>query len=190
MNKVLIFSAPSGSGKTTIVHHLLKIFPQLEFSISATNRAPRGEEKNGVDYYFLSTEEFQKKIAQNEFLEWENVYAEKYYGTPKSEAERIWAKNHVMVCDIDVKGGVNIKKIVGEQALAIFIQPPSVEVLRERLTTRSTDSPEAIECRVQKAQEELSYASQFDVIIMNDNLENALREAEQIVRAFINSVQI
>ena len=186
MNKVLIFSAPSGSGKTTIVHHLLKIFPQLEFSISATNRAPRGEEKNGVDYYFLSTEEFQKKIAQNEFLEWENVYAEKYYGTPKSEAERIWEKNHVMVCDIDVKGGVNIKKIVGEQALAIFIQPPSVEVLRERLTTRSTDSPEAIECRVQKAQEELSYASQFDVIIMNDNLENALREAEQIVRAFIN----
>jgi len=186
MNKVLIFSAPSGSGKTTIVHHLLKIFPQLEFSISATNRAPRGEEKNGVDYYFLSTEEFQKKIAQNEFLEWENVYAEKYYGTPKSEVERIWKKNHVMVCDIDVKGGVNIKKIVGEQALAIFIQPPSVEVLRERLTTRSTDSPEAIECRVQKAQEELSYASQFDVIIMNDNLENALREAEQIVREFIN----
>jgi guanylate kinase len=185
MGKALIFSAPSGSGKTTIVRHLLTVFPTLAFSISATSRPPRGEEQEGVDYYFMTPGAFQQKIAQHDFLEWEEVYAGNYYGTTRSEAERIWEKGHVMVCDIDVKGGLRLKEKLGADALSVFIQPPSAEALRERLQKRSTDSPAAIACRLEKAAEELSYAGQFDKIIVNDVLETACREAEAIVRAFI-----
>jgi guanylate kinase len=181
----LIFSAPSGSGKTTIVRQLLEKFPILEFSISATSRALRGNERDGVDYYFISSGQFREKIAREEFMEWEEVYAGNYYGTPRSEAERIWKKGHVLVCDIDVKGGMNIKKALGGNALSIFIQPPSIEVLRQRLYLRSTDSPEAIERRIQKAEEELGYAPQFDKIIVNDTLAKALQEAENAVRDFL-----
>ncbi|MDR2801674.1 MAG: guanylate kinase [Prevotellaceae bacterium] len=184
---VLILSAPSGAGKTTIVRHLLEKFPVLEFSISATSRAPRGNEKDGVDYYFMTPEAFRKKIARNEFLEWEEVYAGNYYGTPESEAVRVWEKGRVLVCDVDVKGGLRIKKILGNQALAVFVQPPSMEVLRERLQNRSTDSPEAVERRLQKAAEELSYAPQFDKIIVNDHLDEALKTAEKWVSEFLQT---
>ncbi|MDR1406084.1 MAG: guanylate kinase [Prevotellaceae bacterium] len=182
---VLIFSAPSGAGKTTIVHHLLEKFPELAFSISATSRAPRGNEKDGVDYYFMTPETFREKIARHEFLEWEEVYAGNYYGTTKREAGRIWEKGQVLVCDVDVKGGLNIKKALGSRALAIFVQPPSMDALRERLQNRSTDSPASIERRLQKAEEELSHAPQFDKIIINDNLEAALKEAEKLINEFL-----
>ncbi|MDR0581971.1 MAG: guanylate kinase [Prevotellaceae bacterium] len=183
--KVLIFSAPSGAGKTTIVHHLLGKFPALEFSISATSRAPRGNEKDGMDYYFMTPEAFREKIARNEFLEWEEVYAGNYYGTTKSEAERVWGKGRVLLCDVDVKGGLNIKRTLGNRALAVFVQPPSVDVLRERLQNRNTDTPEAIERRLRKAKEELSCAPQFDKIIINDHLEKTLKEAETLVAEFL-----
>jgi guanylate kinase len=182
---VLVFSAPSGAGKTTIVHHLLEKFPALEFSISATSRAPRGNEKDGIDYYFMTPEVFREKISRNEFLEWEEVYAGNYYGTTKSEAGRVWEKGKVLLCDVDVKGGLNIKQTLGNRALAVFVEPPSMDVLRERLQNRNTDSPEAIKRRLQKAKEELSYAPQFDKIIVNDNLEKALKEAETLVAEFL-----
>ena len=174
-NKVIIFSAPSGAGKSTIVKHLLGKYPFLEFSISATSRLPRGEEKDGVDYYFFTKEEFKQKIEKDEFVEYEEVYAGSYYGTLKSEVERIWAKGHIILFDIDVKGGINIKRLYGSHALAVFIRPPSVETLKERLVLRGTDSPQAIERRVAKAEEELEYAGMFDRIIVNDSLECALR---------------
>lgn len=182
--KVIIFSAPSGAGKSTIVGHLLKKFPFLEFSVSATSRKPRGEEVNGKHYYFFSTEQFEAKIKNGEFVEYEEVYAGSYYGTLKSEVERIWDKGNIIIFDIDVKGGVNLKKLYGSNALAIFIQPPSVEELRNRLVGRGTDSSEAIEKRVAKAEEELGYAPKFDRIIINDNLEAALKEAEEIIDCF------
>ncbi len=182
--KVIIFSAPSGAGKSTIVGHLLKKFPFLEFSVSATSRKPRGEEVNGKHYYFFSTEQFEAKIKNGEFVEYEEVYAGSYYGTLKSEVERIWDKGNIIIFDIDVKGGVNLKKLYGSNALAIFIQPPSVEELRNRLVGRGTDSAEAIEKRVAKAEEELGYAPKFDRIIINDNLEAALKEAEEIIDCF------
>lgn len=185
MGKVIIFSAPSGAGKTTIVRHLLEKFPQLEFSISATSRAPRGSEQNGIDYHFLTADVFKQKIAANEFVEWEEVYADNYYGTLKSEVQRIWAKGNVILFDVDVKGGLNIKRIYGSDALAVFVMPPSVEVLRQRLQTRSTDSPEAIERRVRKAEEEITYASGFDVVVLNDNLSDALQKAEKVIGNFI-----
>ncbi|MDR3132825.1 MAG: guanylate kinase [Prevotellaceae bacterium] len=183
--RALIFSAPSGAGKTTIVRSLLEKFPALEFSISATSRAPRGNEKDGVDYYFMTPEAFREKIVRNEFLEWEEVYAGNYYGTTKSEAGRVWEKGRVLVCDVDVKGGLNIKKALGNRALAVFVQPPSMESLRERLQNRSTDAPEAIERRLQKAAAELSHAPHFDKIIVNDHLEKALTEAEKLVTEFL-----
>lgn len=185
-NKVIIFSAPSGAGKSTIVKHLLGKYPFLEFSISATSRPPRGEEKNGVDYYFFTKEEFEQKIRKGEFVEYEEVYAGSYYGTLQSEVERIWAKGHIILFDIDVKGGMNIKRLYGRHALAVFIQPPSVEALKERLVKRGTDSPQAIERRVAKAEEELGYAGSFDRVIVNDSLECALREAEAVVETFYN----
>lgn len=185
-NKVIIFSAPSGAGKSTIVKHLLGKYPFLEFSISATSRPPRGEEKNGVDYYFFTKEEFEQKIRKGEFVEYEEVYAGSYYGTLQSEVERIWAKEHIILFDIDVKGGINIKRLYGRHALAVFIQPPSVEALKERLVKRGTDSPQAIERRVAKAEEELEYAKNFDRVIVNDSLECALREAEAVVETFYN----
>jgi guanylate kinase len=181
----LIFSAPSGSGKTTIARHLLEKFPALAFSISATSRAPRGNEKDGVDYYFIPPALFREKIARGEFLEWEEVYAGNFYGTLKSEAGRVWEKGQALVCDVDVKGGLNIKKALGNQALAVFVQPPSMEVLRERLQNRGTESPEAMARRLQKAAEELAFAPQFDKIIVNDNLDRAQEEAEKLVAEFL-----
>ena len=185
--KILIFSAPSGSGKSTIVNHLLQCGLGLEFSISATSRAPRGTEKNGVEYYFLTTEEFRKRIDNDQFVEYEEVYSGCYYGTLRSEISRIWGKGNHIVFDVDVKGGVNLKKLFGDSALSIFIQPPSVEELRNRLVKRATDSPEKIEQRVAKAVEELTYAPQFDAVIVNDDLQTALSEAEKIVREFVKA---
>ena len=185
MGKVIIFSAPSGSGKSTIVNYLLSRGLGLEFSISATCRSPRGEERHGKEYYFFSTDEFRQKIDKDDFLEWEQVYPGGYYGTLKSELERIWAKGHTVVFDVDVVGGVNIKKIFGERALSIFVQAPSVEVLRQRLESRGTDSAEKIEERVAKAEYEMTFADKFDIVVVNDKLESALEQAEKAVRDFL-----
>jgi guanylate kinase len=184
-NKVIIFSAPSGSGKSTIVNHLLSKYPFLEFSISATSRAPRGEEKHGKEYFFFTTEEFERLISQEAFVEYEEVYKGSYYGTLKSEIERIWAKGHTILFDIDVKGGVNLKKIFGDAAMAVFVKPPCVEELRKRLIGRGTDTPEAIEKRVAKAAEELTYEKYFDVILVNDRLDESLAEAERLIDSFV-----
>ena len=185
MGKVIIFSAPSGSGKSTIVNYLLAKDLGLEFSVSATCRAPRGEEKHGKEYYFFPTDEFKKRIEAKDFLEWEEVYPGCFYGTLKSELERIWKAGHAVVFDVDVVGGVNIKKIFGDQALSVFIKAPSVEVLRQRLIGRGTDSMEKIEQRVAKAEYEMTFADKFDVVIVNDNLDTALVEAEEAVRDFL-----
>ena len=185
-NKVIIFSAPSGAGKSTIVNHLLGLYPELEFSISATSRAPRGNEQHGIEYYFFTADEFRQMIAEEKFVEYEEVYAGSFYGTLKSEVERIWAKGHAIVFDIDVQGGVNLKRIFGEQALSIFIQAPSVEVLRERLVGRGTDTAEAIEKRVAKAASEMEFAAgKFDHVLVNDDLAAAFAEAEQIIDEFL-----
>ena len=184
-NKVVIFSAPSGSGKSTIVGHILSLHPEMEFSVSAASRAPRGTEQHGVEYYFYSADEFRAMIAEDRFVEYEEVYPGSFYGTLKSEVERIWAKGHVIIFDVDVKGGVNLKKYFGDQALAVFIQAPSVEELRKRLIFRGTDSPEAIERRVAKAAEEMTYAPQFDRILINDDLQTAFLQAEQMVEDFL-----
>ena len=183
-NKVMVFSAPSGAGKTTIVTHLLKAFNKLEFSVSATSRAPRGQEVDGKDYYFLSVKEFKKRIKNNEFVEYEEVYPGSFYGTLKSEVERIWAKGNVIMFDVDVKGGVNIKKIFGEKAFTVFIMPPSLEVMEKRLRARGTDSEEAIKTRVAKAAEEMTYAAKFDAVLVNDVLEESFEKAERLVKLF------
>lgn len=183
--KVLIFSAPSGAGKTTVVNHLLAQFPQLGFSISATSRPPREHEKHGKEYHFLTVEEFQKRVANKEFIEYEEVYPGLFYGTLKSDIDRIWSEGRVALFDIDVKGGINLKQIFGESALAIFIMPPSVETLRQRLEKRASDSAQIIETRVAKATLEIEDAKYFDKIIINDNLEVCLKEAEEIVAKFI-----
>ena len=185
-NKVIIFSAPSGAGKSTIVNHLLKIHPELEFSISATSRAPRGQEQHGVEYYFFTADEFRQMISEDKFVEYDEVYAGSFYGTLRSEVERIWAKGNVIIFDIDVQGGVNLKRIFGEQAFSIFIQAPSVEILRERLINRQTDTPEAIEKRVAKAASEMEFAAgKFDHVLVNDDLETAFAEAERVVGDFL-----
>lgn len=184
-NKVIIFCAPSGSGKSTIVKHLLQKFPFLEFSISATSRKPRGEEEHGRHYYFMSQEEFENHIRNNDFVEYEEVYSGYYYGTLKSEVERIWAKGHVIVFDIDVKGGINIKRLYDKNALSVFVQPPSIEELRKRLIGRGTDSTADIERRVAKAEEELSYRDRFDTVLINDDLETAFHDAEELVIKFL-----
>ena len=183
--KLIIFSAPSGAGKSTIVNHLLKEGFDIEFSISATSRAPRGAEKNGVEYYFLSPDEFRQKIANDEFVEFEEVYKDCYYGTLRSEIERIGKKGKNIVFDVDVVGGLNIKKQYGDRALLIFIAPPSIEVLRERLTGRGTDAPDMIKLRIEKAEYELSFAPHFDVTIVNDDLDVAKKEAENILKEFL-----
>lgn len=184
--KVVIFSAPSGAGKSTIVNHLLKKYPELEFSISATSRAPRGNEQDGKEYYFFSADRFRQMIAEDRFVEHEEVYPGSFYGTLKSEVERIWAKGHVIVFDIDVKGGVNVKRIFGGKALSIFIQAPSIEVLRQRLINRGTDTAEAIEKRVAKAASEMEFAAgKFDYVLVNDDLDAALAEADKVVGQFI-----
>ena len=185
-NKVIIFAAPSGAGKSTIVNHLLNLHPELEFSISATSRAPRGQEKHGIEYYFFTSDEFRTMIAEDKFVEYEEVYSGSYYGTLRSEVERIWAKGHVIIFDIDVQGGVNLKRIFGEQAFSVFIQAPSVEVLRERLVNRNTDTPEAIEKRVAKAASEMEFAAgKFDYTLINDDLQTAFAGAEKVVGEFL-----
>lgn len=184
--KIIIFSAPSGAGKTTIVRHLMeKREFRLEFSVSATSRKPRKNETNGKDYYFLSVEEFQDKITNNDFLEWEEVYENQYYGTLKSEVERIWSKGNNLLFDIDVQGGLNIKKIYNEKALAIFVAPPSLEELKKRILNRSTENEESLMKRLSKAEHEISFANRFDVILTNDDLQNTLKEAEDLVSKFI-----
>ena len=183
--KLIIFSAPSGSGKTTIVRELLKHYPQFEFSISATSRAPRGVEQNGVDYYFLTQEEFAEKVANDCFVEWEEVYAGTCYGTLKSEMERIWSKGNVIIFDVDVMGGINLKKIFGEAACSIFIMPPSIEELQKRLEGRGTDAPEVIAKRVAKAEFEISKAPEFDHKVVNDILETAVTETRAIIDNFL-----
>ena len=185
MNKVVIFSAPSGSGKTTLVKHCLEVFPSLEFSISATTREPRGSEVHGKDYYFFSSEEFRQKISEDAFVEYEEVYADKFYGTLKSEIERIWDSQKVVIFEVDVGGGLNLKKILGEKAMSIFIAPPSVDELEKRLINRDTDSEETIKMRVNKAQQELEYKNHFDKVLVNDDLDKAKHEIEKLVQNFI-----
>jgi guanylate kinase len=184
--KLIIFSAPSGAGKTTIVHHLLKKIPNLEFSISATTRPSRGDEKNGKDYYFISNEEFLHRIAKKQFVEFEEVYTGTFYGTLRTEIERIWQKGKTVIFDIDVEGGLHLKRKYDGQALAIFVQPPSLAVLKERLTARGTDSIEKLNERFIKAEKELDYAPQFDIILKNYDLQTACKEAEELVRNFIS----
>lgn len=183
--KLVIFSAPSGAGKTTIVQHLLKVFPDLEFSISACSRDIRRGETYGVDYYFLTVDEFREKIANNEFAEWEEVYKDNFYGTLKSEIERIWRNEKHIIFDMDVVGGLNLKKQFGDKALAVFVMPPSIDHLEKRLKSRETETPESIARRMAKAAQELKASDQFDVTIHNDNLEKALEEAENIVGDFL-----
>ena len=184
-DKVIIFSAPSGSGKSTIVNHILPLHPEMEFSVSATSRLPRGTEKDGVEYFFYTAEIFRLLIEADKFIEYEEVYKDRFYGTLKAEVNRIWAKGHVIIFDVDVKGGVSLKKYFGDKALSVFIQAPSVEVLRDRLVKRGTDSPEAIEERVAKATEEMTYAPKFDKVLINDDLQVAFAEIEKIVEDFL-----
>ncbi|PQV51783.1 guanylate kinase [Jejuia pallidilutea] len=186
--KLIVFSAPSGSGKTTIVRHLLGIEDlNLEFSISATSRDKRGTEVNGKDYYFMSAKDFKSKIKNDEFLEWEEVYRDNFYGTLKAEVERIWALGKNVIFDIDVSGGLRIKRKFPEETLAIFVKPPSIDELKIRLKKRKTESDDKINMRVAKASAELATAPLFDTIIVNDNLDKALLEAKNIVSKFINS---
>lgn len=183
--KLVIFSAPSGSGKSTIINYLLQQGLNLCFSISATSRAPRGTERDGVEYYFLSPDEFRRRIAAGDFLEYEEVYKDKFYGTLKSEVERILSRGDNVIFDVDVVGGCNIKAAYGDRALSVFIQPPSVEELRRRLVSRGTDAPDVIESRVAKAEYELSFASRFDRVIVNDDLERAEAEVLRTVQDFL-----
>ena len=183
--KLIIFSAPSGSGKSTIINYLLTQNLNLHFSISATSRAPRGTEQNGIEYYFLTPDEFRNRIAAGDFLEYEEVYTDKFYGTLKSEVERILANGDNVIFDVDVVGGCNIKKYYGERALSVFIQPPSIEELRKRLEGRGTDTQEVIESRVAKAEFELSFANKFDVVIINDDLDKAKSDALTIIQNFL-----
>jgi guanylate kinase len=185
--KLIIFSAPSGAGKTTIVRRMLNKNLDLEFSISATSRQKREEEKDGVDYYFMTTNDFREKIKNGEFVEWEEVYPNHYYGTLKSEVDRIRANGKNVVFDVDVIGGLNIKKVYWDEALAIFVMPPSIEELENRLIVRSSEDPAKIKLRISKAESELKYAPKFDKIIHNDDLDKAVEEAEKIILNFINA---
>jgi guanylate kinase len=186
-NKAVIFSGPSGSGKTTLVQYLLKRYPDiLTFSVSATTRTARGNEQNGKDYYFISETEFKNKVEKNEFLEWEEVYKGRFYGTLKSEAVRIWNNGKIILFDIDVEGGLNLKQQLGENALAVFVMPPSIKMLEERLRSRNTDSEESISRRIEKAEKELKTARLFDKFIINENLELALSDADRLFTDFLN----
>jgi guanylate kinase len=186
--KLVIISAPSGAGKTTMVNHLLNKGLGLEFSISATTRTPRGKEQNGKEYYFISAEEFREKIRKNEFTEWQEVYKDQFYGTLKSEIERIWADKKHVIFDVDVKGGINLKKIFGIQAISIFIMPPSINDLEKRLLSRATDDRSKIKVRVEKAIEEMKLADNFDHIVINDKLDRAQKEVYELVKSFLNKV--
>jgi len=183
--KAVIFCAPSGSGKTTIVKHLLSVDTRLSFSVSACTRRQRANEENGKDYYFLTVDDFKNKITAGEFLEYEEVYGGNFYGTLKSEVERIWAQNKTVIFDVDVEGGLNIKKYFEEKALAVFVKPPGIYEIEKRLRERSTETEEALKTRVNKAIHELSYENLFDKVLVNDNLDKALGEAEKLVNAFL-----
>lgn len=184
--KIIIFSAPSGSGKSTIINFLMQQNLNLAFSISATSRPPRGTEQHGVEYFFLTPEDFRQRIANGEFLEYEEVYKDRFYGTLKEQVEKQLEKGQNVVLDVDVKGGCNIKNYYGNRALSIFIQPPSIEALRQRLNGRGTDSPEVIEDRIARAEYELGFADKFDTVVVNDDLEKAQQEALQILKNFLN----
>lgn len=186
--KMIAFAAPSGAGKSTVVRHLLHKYKDLAFSVSATTRAPRPGEENGVQYYFLSPEDFREKIEKDEFVEWEEVYQDLFYGTLKSEVQRLWDAGKYIVFDIDVKGALNLKKQYGDRCLTVFIKPPSLEALLERLRNRQTESEESIETRRARFEEEMSYENTFDSVLVNDVLEHTLREAEQIVEIFIPEI--
>ncbi|MFY0654182.1 MAG: guanylate kinase [Cyclobacteriaceae bacterium] len=184
--KAIIFSAPSGSGKTTIVRHLLSVFDKLQFSISASTRDKRGrKEEHGKDYYFLSPQEFKEKIDKDEFIEWEEVYEGNFYGTLKSEINRIWQSGGHVIFDVDVKGGISLKKYFGDNAIAIFVKVANMETLKARLTDRNTESPESLSRRLYKAEFEMSFESQFDITLVNDQLDQSLKEAEALVKNFI-----
>ena len=183
--KLLLFCGPSGSGKTTIVRHLLQQHPHLQFSISATTRARRPNETDGIDYHFITVDDFKEKIERGEFIEWEEVYHNGFYGTLKAEIERIWKMNKVVVFDVDVEGGLNIKQQFGNRLLAVFVMPPSIEVLHQRLKARSTETNDSLSMRIRKADHELTYAYRFDKIIINDDLDAALAEAEQLMNEFL-----
>ena len=185
MSKIIIFSAPSGSGKSTIINYLMQQGLNLHFSVSATSRPPRGAEQNGVEYYFLTPEDFKQRIAQGEFLEYEEVYKDRFYGTLKSQVDAQLAKGENVVCDVDVLGGQNIKKHYGQRAVSIFIQPPSIEALRQRLEGRGTDSPEVINDRIARAEFELSFADKFDHAVVNDDLQQAQAEALALIQNFL-----
>ena len=185
MSKIIIFSAPSGSGKSTIINYLMQQGLNLHFSVSATSRPPRGAEQNGVEYYFLTPEDFKQRIAQGEILEYEEVYKDRFYGTLKSQVDAQLAKGENVVCDVDVLGGQNIKKHYGQRALSIFIQPPSIEALRQRLEGRGTDSPEVINDRIARAEFELSFADKFDYAVVNDDLQQAQAEALALIQNFL-----
>ncbi len=189
-NKLIIIAAPSGAGKTSVTKHLLKAFPaQLVFSISCATRPPRNHEKHAVDYYFISADEFKRRIETKEFAEWEMVYEGKYYGTLKKELERIWQQHKAPLLDVDVQGGINIQQQYPKQSLSLFIEPPSIEELTRRLKARGTESEESLNARIEKASSEITYKDQFDHIIVNDVLERACEEAERIVRNFLDSEQ-
>jgi len=186
-NKIIIITAPSGAGKTSITRYLLNKFPTLSFSISAATREPRGNEKVGIDYYFMSVEEFQRKVREGAFVEWEMVYKGKYYGTLKSELQRIWNLKKTPILDIDVQGAIHVQLQYSENSLSIFIEPPSVEELKKRLQSRSTETPESLQARLNKSTYEISFRYHFDAIIVNDDLHKACAEAEKIVEGFLNS---
>jgi guanylate kinase len=186
-NKIIVITAPSGSGKTSITRYLLQTFPQLAFSISAATRQPRNYETNGVDYYFISLQDFKEKIRNKEFAEWEMVYEGKYYGTLKSELERVWNNGQVPLLDIDVKGAIHVKQQYPESLLTIFIEPPSIAELKRRLESRGTETAESLQARVNKASYEISFKDHFNICIVNDDLKKACTEAENIVREFLKS---
>jgi len=185
-NKLLLFCGPSGSGKTTIVHHLLAKYPELSFSVSATTRKKRSRETDGKDYYFMSPDDFKRRIENNEFIEWEEVYDNCFYGTLRSEIQRIGNKDKVAIFDVDVEGGINIKKQYSEQLLAVFVMPPSIDELHHRLKARATETPDTFKLRTEKSEQEMTYADKFDYVIVNDKLDVALAEAEKLVEEFLN----